>query len=294
MNKLPLFTSLCAFLIAAPAAAQTTGLVPIQGVLTDKDGKPIDGEHRLTFILHDEERDESALFTDDYPNEQVTSGHFIVYLGSHDDNPLDLGLFAQNAELWVETIIDGTEVIQPRARLGSVPYAGFAQYCGGHTHDWADLTGDITDELVTESELQSELDDRATPFGYDQEAGALTLTDDWLPIPDLSVSINLKAAQPVLIGYSLSVAAQAVGVHCNFRFVVDGAALGHPVYGNVIAMGTNGEHWHSVADFAVKALPAGAHTVTIQGSYEGAPGGCVVDYPEYSTPTLFAMGTRSE
>ena len=113
MKRSILFAAACASLIASPAAAEP-GIVPVQGVLTNADGEPIEDAHRLTFVLYRGEDDDNRLFTDDYRNQQVTNGHFVVYLGSQEDNPLDLELFAQEPEVWLETIIDGSEVIQPR------------------------------------------------------------------------------------------------------------------------------------------------------------------------------------
>ena len=287
MKRSILFAAACASLIASPAAAEP-GIVPVQGVLTNADGEPIEDAHRLTFVLYRGEDDDNRLFTDDYRNQQVTNGQFVVYLGSQEDNPLDLELFAQEPEVWLETIIDGSEVIQPRTRLGSVPYAGFAQYCGAHTHDWSEIASGVPD-LATDSELQ----DARPSLGYDEGiSAALTLNDTWTTLPGLSVAITLRKMQPVLMGFSLSISATEVNTHCNFRYVVDDAGQGNATYGNVIVMGQSGAHWQSVADFIVRPLAAGTHTVLIQGRRQGGtdPDACIVDTPEYSAPTLFAVG----
>ena len=286
-RSLLLFTA-CACLTASRAAAEP-GLVPVQGVLTNADGEPIDGEHRLTFVLYRAEDDDDRLFTDDYRNQQVAGGHFVVYLGSQEDNPLDLNLFATEPEVWLETVIDGDEVIKPRTRLGAVPYAGFAQYCGEHTHDWSEIASGVPD-LATKRDLQ---DQRAT-FGYDQGLGAtVTLTDEWTTIPDLSVSVTLRTAAPVLMGFSLSLAVLDPNVHCNFRYVVDSVGTGDATYGNVIAMGASGTHWQPVSDFIVRPLAAGTHTVLIQGRRQAAnqvDNRCQIDAADYAAPTLFAIG----
>src|SRR5262245_31106379 len=115
--------------LAGIARAEAPPIVPVQGYLTDADGKPISDNHRLTFVLYDDDRAGDSVFTDDYRSVEVADGRFVIYLGSQDDNPLDLSLFAGGSDLWLETIVDGTDVISPRTRLGSVPYAGFAAYC---------------------------------------------------------------------------------------------------------------------------------------------------------------------
>jgi hypothetical protein len=281
------FLAACMSLTASRAAAEP-GLVPVQGVLTNAAGEPIHGEHRLTFVLYRGEDDDDRLFTDDYRNQQVSNGHFVVYLGSQEDNALDLALFAQESEVWLETIVDGSEVIRPRTRLGSVPYAGYAQYCGAHTHDWSEITSGVPD-LVEDDELQ----DARPTLGYDEGITAsATLNGTWTTLPGLSVTITLRKAQPVLMGFSLSVSATESTAHCNFRYAIGTVGQGHETYGNVIVMGRSGTHWQSVSDFIVRPLGAGEHTVVLQGSRVGGvdPGACIVDTFEYSAPTLFAVG----
>jgi hypothetical protein len=116
--------------LAGLARADAPPLVPVQGYLTDDDGNAVNDKHRLTFIVYNDDRAGDSLYTDDYPSVDIADGRFVIYLGGQDDNPLDLGLFAGSGELWLEIVVDGTDVINPRMRLGSVPYAGFAAYCG--------------------------------------------------------------------------------------------------------------------------------------------------------------------
>jgi len=52
----------------------------------------------------------------------------MVYLGSN--STLDLSIFETHSEVWLETVVDGTEVIHPRIQLATVPYAAFASFCG--------------------------------------------------------------------------------------------------------------------------------------------------------------------
>ncbi len=140
------------FAFAGFARAEAPPLVPVQGYLTDGNGDPIGDSHRLTFIVYDDDRAGDSVFTDDYPSVEIADGRFIIYLGSQDGNPLDLSLFAGGAELWLETIVDGTDVISPRTRLGSVPFAGFAAYCGAIE---GNSLADLDDRYVRQSTLSA-------------------------------------------------------------------------------------------------------------------------------------------
>ena len=133
MRKLHLVSSIAllgALALTAPAAADVPAIVPLQGYLLDSTGKAVDGDHRLTFFLYDAATDGDVLFTDNYNSVEVSDGYFVVYLGNQEDTPLDLGLFREHRDVWVEVVIDGSETVSPRTYLASVPYAGVAQYCG--------------------------------------------------------------------------------------------------------------------------------------------------------------------
>jgi microcystin-dependent protein len=116
--------------VAQPAAADVPAIIPLQGYLLDSSGKPVDGDHRLTFFLYDAATDGDVLYTDNYNSVEVEDGYFVVYMGNQEDTPLDLELFREHRNVWVEVVIDGSETVSPRTYLASVPYAGVAQYCG--------------------------------------------------------------------------------------------------------------------------------------------------------------------
>ena len=146
-----LLAAFCWLLGAPPARADAPALLPVQGRLLDASGTPIDGTKDVTFHLYDAETGGTALFSE---TQSVTfdQGEFTVYLGSVET--LDLGLLRDANAYWLELVVDG-ETLSPRLRLGSVPYAGFAQYCGeasslqgsgpeafaraDHTHAFGDL-----------------------------------------------------------------------------------------------------------------------------------------------------------
>ena len=147
-----------AVLLVAPAAARAADpppLLPIAGYLADTAGNAISGTHSLRFSLFTTETAGTPVFVETDGVVAVSAGNFIVYLGAGE--PLPLALFRDSAQLWLEVVVDGTEVIQPRMRIATAPYAGSAQYCGdattlggsppaafaqaAHTHAFASLTG---------------------------------------------------------------------------------------------------------------------------------------------------------
>jgi microcystin-dependent protein len=168
--------------MAARAAADAPAIIPLQGFLQDASGEPVDGVHRLTFSLYDAASDGRALYTDDWLSVDVDNGYFVVYLGNQEDEPLDLALFRDNQDLWIEVIIDGEEIVQPRTYLASVPHAGFAQYCG----EAQTLGGRPASDLVPAGALM--------PFaGREAPAG-------WLIADGSSVSRETYAALFAAIG----------------------------------------------------------------------------------------------
>ncbi len=136
-------------------AADPPPLLPIQGYLADAAGNAVTGTHALRFSIYPSDTSTTALYVENDAGVAVTAGSFVVYLGAAD--PLPLALFRDNAQLWLEVVVDGTEIIQPRARIATAPYAGSAQYCGdattlggspasafaqaSHTHAFGSLTG---------------------------------------------------------------------------------------------------------------------------------------------------------
>jgi len=145
---------------AGAANAAAPMLLPIQGRLYANTGVPIDGAHSLKFELFQTETGGTAVFSETRDKYSVTKGDFIVYLGELAADAgavLDLALFRDKGTLFLEVTIDSAEVISPRFKIGTVPYAGFSQYCGdaitlggnppafyyskdGHRVDWTELT----------------------------------------------------------------------------------------------------------------------------------------------------------
>ena len=115
-------------LLQVPAFAQAPALMPVQGVLTNADGVPLDGSAQVTFTLYDAPTLGTAFYAETLSVE-VANGVFSVYLGTDVNNPLDLVNF-QMPEIYLGLQVEDNAEMIPRFRLATTPYAGFAQYCG--------------------------------------------------------------------------------------------------------------------------------------------------------------------
>jgi hypothetical protein len=174
-------------LVPAIAAATVPDLIPIQGVLADDAGDPVDAPTDMTFSLYSVPTDGTALWTDTFVGVDVVDGFFTVYLGS--GAALDFAALVANDELWMGITV-GADPEMERFQLAAVPFAIEAQVCRAvgslteeeinanfapaahdhdgeyapvsHTHAWTDLTGvpagfaddvDDVDDTVAWSEI---------------------------------------------------------------------------------------------------------------------------------------------
>jgi hypothetical protein len=141
MKKATLAIAILGCLVAAPVArAAAPQLVPVQGVLTDSAGTPIDTSVTTVFSIYASEVGGTALWTETQ-DVLVEDGLFTAYLG--DVTALDLATFRDNGDLWLGVQV-GSDAEMPRMYLGSGPFAGYAEYCGAApAPDFADITGTI-------------------------------------------------------------------------------------------------------------------------------------------------------
>lgn len=122
--------------LPAMASAQAPALMPVQGYLTDDAGAPIDGSTSMTFSLYDVATSGTALYTETQ-DVLVEDGYFTAYVG--DVTTLDLATFRDNGTIYVGIAIGSDGELSPRTLLGSVPYAGYAEYAGAV--DWDGVAG---------------------------------------------------------------------------------------------------------------------------------------------------------
>ncbi|HOX46030.1 MAG TPA: hypothetical protein PK668_20675 [Myxococcota bacterium] len=163
MRKLAVvLTFLAALVFGFSALAAAPAYVPVQGYLTDAEGNPVDGEVSLELRLWDAMIGGAQVFTETQ-SVLVEQGFFTLYLGGTGTPALDLAVFRDQDNLFLGIVVNGGAELQPRLSLGSVPYAGFAQYAGdaltlgGLTVEdfrlgtdevsWDDLTG-VPDTLL--------------------------------------------------------------------------------------------------------------------------------------------------
>jgi len=141
MKKLiPVIAILGLFMAAHTAQAAAPQLVPVQGVLTDTAGTPIDTSITAVFSLYTTEVGGTALWTETQ-SLLVEDGLFTAYMG--DVTTLDLVTFRDNGNLWLGIQI-GSDAEMGRVMLGSNPFAGYAEYCGNiPAVDFGDLTGSV-------------------------------------------------------------------------------------------------------------------------------------------------------
>jgi hypothetical protein len=106
------------------ASAGSPPYVPVQGVLTDSSGSPLDGSVDVRFAIHDSASGGSELWSETQ-TVLVENGLFTVYLGQ--STPLDLSIFRTYDDLWLGTQV-GADPEGPRIYLGSTPYSGHAAH----------------------------------------------------------------------------------------------------------------------------------------------------------------------
>jgi hypothetical protein len=113
------------------ARAEVPAYLPVEGRLSDAQGKPVDGQVAIRFRLYENAEphgaSEAYLFEEEVPLVSVVNGHFSVYLGFYE--PLDLRIFS-GERLFLGMLISGDSVeLAPRPPLDTVPFAIEAQYC---------------------------------------------------------------------------------------------------------------------------------------------------------------------
>jgi hypothetical protein len=127
-------------LVSNAAMATVPDLIPVQGVLADAEGAPLDGAYDLTFSLYAAEIGGAALWTGAFADVDVAEGFFTVYLGSVD--ALDFSSLIANPELWLGMAVEADPEMN-RMRLATVPFAIEAQVC--------EAVGSLTEEDINAS-----------------------------------------------------------------------------------------------------------------------------------------------
>jgi len=125
---------------AVAEGAPTTEPLFYGGLVTSKDGAPLEAAHAVSLRLFAAETGESALCSTPELAAQFKAGRFRVALPSGDKGCAKA--VANNADSWVELSVDGTAF--PRSKVGAVPYAIEAD----HAKAASSVTGPQADTLT--------------------------------------------------------------------------------------------------------------------------------------------------
>jgi len=109
------------------AAAEVPQFITYSGRLTDGTGWGQTMVVPLDFSIYDAATEGSLLWTQHFGSVAIEDGYFSVMLGDGEDalgDPLNVtGVFAAHAETWITVSVDGSDELEPRQPVGSVPYA---------------------------------------------------------------------------------------------------------------------------------------------------------------------------
>jgi hypothetical protein len=110
-----------ALVVSLSVFAQVPHLVNYQGVLTDDQGIPLEGQHTLTFAIYPSSAPgATALWTETHTSVALDAGLFHVVLGGI--TPMDDTLF-EAEERWIGITVDSDPEVSPRHRITAVPWA---------------------------------------------------------------------------------------------------------------------------------------------------------------------------
>ncbi len=187
--------TLALLVLALPAVAfaDSPTELPIQGVLTDDAGFPIDGTVDIRLALYTQPEGTVPVFAEDTVV-TANQGHFVVYLGRVE--PLDWSITRDNSALFLGITVDDDSEMA-RIPVATTAFAGWADYSGNaETLDGFDLDGVIGE---VETSLGEDLHDRyldteavsamgssedSNPFNHsrytDAEALAMSGASDYL------------------------------------------------------------------------------------------------------------------
>jgi hypothetical protein len=119
-----LITALAICAVPWLAVAASPPVIPVQGVLTDANGTPLDAPVDIRFAIYDAETGGQEVWSETQ-NVAVQNGLFVAYLGQV--NPLDLSVFKTHDDLWLGMQV-GADPEMARIYLGSTPFSAYAEH----------------------------------------------------------------------------------------------------------------------------------------------------------------------
>lgn len=107
-------------------------------------------------------------------------------------------------------------------------------------------------------------------FPNTDDSCGLTAGSPWTPVPGMAISFSLPAPTEVEVAtsgsLSFDIGDPTPGLHCAFRYVVDGQLLepSHEMFGHWM-VATSGFSWAVLGTDRRIQLSAGAHTISVEG-----------------------------
>ncbi len=247
-----------ALTLGTATSGTSTSTIAYQGRLADSDGTPLTQTLNMSFRLYGVATGGTPLWTEQWTGSngvQVSDGLFNVMLGSLD--PIPQSIITGNDSLFLGITVDTDDEMSPRVQLGSVPYA---------TQALTVPNGSITLDKVSVAGVLPEAWEVAplTP-------ATLPKLQDWVNVPDTTLTFTLAGDAKVWFSYSINVQADGSPGDdlLGTRLVVDGQPIR-----------SSGQHYQPTAGSnpnatstgqALVSLGAGTHTVALQwASWHGA------------------------
>jgi hypothetical protein len=247
VNTISIGLLVAILLTAGNAFAVVPDLIPLQGMLQDDEGDPLDESAILTFRMYDDEVAATAFWTEEQ-SVQVEDGYFSVYLGDTMELPSD---YATHASVWLGISVNDDPEME-RFELAAVPYALEAQLC----HQ----IGDLTEEAIAEHRH----DDRYAPASSGVPSGAVMFFSaeacptGWQPFTE--------GQGRVMLGAAPGDGEESVGVPLppgGLRTITEVPSHGHSVDPGVqsVTVEEESEHTHTVDPASFETLSNdGVHT----------------------------------
>ncbi|MGQ0644512.1 MAG: hypothetical protein ACT4O3_03360, partial [Elusimicrobiota bacterium] len=134
---------LALFLGAGQASAEAQRELNYQGKLTDRNGQPRSGSYDMAFAVYGAASGGVPLFSETRPAVPVLNGAFVVRIGSVTAGGIPAAALS-GADRWLELMV-GSEVLSPRQKLASVPFALAAASAAVGGAELADASVALTD-----------------------------------------------------------------------------------------------------------------------------------------------------